>query len=79
MPAFVPHAALAKLLGTGPDAVSAFSTLLLKLGISTKLGDYGVTKDHIPLIVDESKGGSRRFNPIDHSDETVSTLLEELL
>ncbi len=70
---------VAKLLGTGPDAVSAFRTLLHKLGISTKLGDYGVTKDHIPLIVDESKGGSRRFNPIDHSDETVSTLLEELL
>jgi alcohol dehydrogenase class IV len=70
---------VAKLLKTGPDAVSAFSTLLVKLGISTKLGDYGVTKAHIPLIVDESKGGSRRFNPIDHSDETVATLLERLL
>ncbi len=66
------------LLGVG-DGVEAFIKLLDKLEISTKLSDYGIKDKDIPLIVSESKGGSRNYNPIDHSDETVVRMLEEML
>lgn len=61
------------------DGVEAFIKLLDKLEISTKLSDYGIKDKDIPLIVLESKGGSRNYNPIDHSDETVVRMLEEML
>lgn len=67
------------LLGGVKDAVRAFNELLNKLGISTKLSDYGVKSENIPFIVEHSKGGSRNYNPVDHTDETVAKLLEELL
>jgi len=65
--------------GSKADAAGAFSSLLNRLGISTELSDYGVKKEDIPAIVKDSRGGSRGFNPVDHSDETVAKLLEELL
>jgi len=67
------------LLGGIPDAVEAFTRLMKKLGISTKLSDYGVKIDDLPDIVARSKGGSRGYNPVDHSDETVLKMLEEIL
>ncbi|MGQ9616553.1 MAG: iron-containing alcohol dehydrogenase family protein [Spirochaetota bacterium] len=67
------------LLGGVKDAVRAFNELLNKLGISTKLSDYGVKREDIPFIVEHSKGGSRNYNPVDHTDETVAKMLEELL
>jgi alcohol dehydrogenase class IV len=67
------------LLGGIKDATRAFNALLQKLGISTKLSDYGVKKEDIPFIVEYSKGGSRNYNPVDHPDEAVARMLEELL
>jgi len=67
------------LLGGIKDPSVAFTQLTDSLGISTKLSSYGVKEDDIPLIVEESKGGSRRYNPIDHDDATVAKLLRELL
>ena len=62
-----------------PDGVKAFSVLLGKLGVSTSLGDYGIRPGDIPAIVKDSRGGSRSFNPVAHSDETVARMLEEML
>jgi alcohol dehydrogenase class IV len=67
------------LLGGIKDPSDAFTQLTDSLEISTKLGGYGVKEDDIPLIVEESKGGSRRYNPVDHDDATVAKLLRELL
>ncbi|HEB33299.1 MAG TPA: iron-containing alcohol dehydrogenase [Spirochaetes bacterium] len=61
------------------DGVKAFNKLLEELDISTKLEDYGITKDDIPAIVANSRGGSRNYNPVGHSDPTVVKMLEELL
>jgi alcohol dehydrogenase class IV len=68
-----------RLMGGYPDAVQAVGALLGSLGISTRLSEYGVKKSDIPDIVADSKGGSRGYNPVDHSDETVAKMLEELL
>jgi alcohol dehydrogenase class IV len=70
---------IAGLLGGGTDAASAFDSLLERLGVSTRLSGYGVKKGDIPRLVEESRGGSRRFNPVEHDDETVARMLEELL
>jgi alcohol dehydrogenase class IV len=70
---------VARLLGHPGDAAAAFESLLTELGISTRLSDYGVEERHLPDIVRLSKGGSRGYNPIDHSDETVESMLRELL
>jgi len=67
------------LLGGEPDAVKVFKKLLQELGISTKLSDYGIKEEHIPFIVEGSKGGSRNYNPIPHSDEVVAKMLREML
>ena len=67
------------LLGGTKDCVTAFNKLTKSLGISTKLSDYGIREEHIPVIIEDSKGGSRRYNPIDHSDEVVAKLVYELL
>ena len=61
------------------DGVKAFNKLLEELDISTKLKDYGIAKEDIPGIVENSKGGSRNYNPVEHSDGTVVKMLEELL
>ncbi len=71
---------VARILNTGPgDAAAAFSQFIAVLGVSTNLEDYGVKREDIPAIVKDSKGGSRRYNPVDHSDETVAQILEELM
>lgn len=70
---------IAGLLGGGADAADAFGSLLECLGVPARLSDYGVKKSDIPRIVEESRGGSRGYNPIDHNDETVARMLEELL
>ncbi len=71
---------VARLLNTGPkDAAAAFAEFINKLGLSTKLGEYGVRREDIPAIVEDSKGGSRRYNPVDHSDETIAKILEDLM
>lgn len=67
------------LLSGEKDGIRAFNLLLEELGISTRLGDYGIKHEDIPAIVSESKGGSRNFNPVEHSDDTVAKMLEELL
>ena len=69
----------AVLLGFPGNASDAFESLLGKLGISTKLSSYGVNNEDIPAIVKGSKGGSRGYNPIDHSDETVEDMLKRIL
>jgi alcohol dehydrogenase class IV len=61
------------------DGVKAFNRLLEELDISTKLEDYGITREDIPEIVENSKGGSRNYNPVGHSDPTVVKMLEELM
>jgi alcohol dehydrogenase class IV len=73
------YAEIGMLLSGTKDGVQAFNKLLELLGISTKLSDYGITKEDIPSIVTNSKGGSRNYNPVGHSDETVAKMLEELL
>jgi alcohol dehydrogenase class IV len=71
---------IAKLLGSNSkDAAAAFTQFIEKLGVSTKLSEYGVKQKDIPALVEGSKGGSRRYNPVDHDDETVAKILEELL
>jgi alcohol dehydrogenase class IV len=69
----------AELLGFPGNGADAFRTLLNKLGISTTLSSYGVKPDDIPQLVKGSKGGSRSFNPIDHSDEAVEAMLRGML
>jgi alcohol dehydrogenase class IV len=73
------YAQVGMLLAGIKDGAQAFNKLVSSLGISTKLIDYGVKEEDIPAIVAESKGGSRRFNPIDHSDEVVAKIIRELL
>ena len=74
---------VASLLGFpagGPVAgADAFRALLQKMGISTRLSDYGVKEEHIASLVQGSKGGSRGYNPIDHSDEAVEAMLRSML
>jgi alcohol dehydrogenase class IV len=67
------------LLAAVPDCAEAFRKLLEDLDVSTNLKEYGVRKSDIPDIVAHSKGGSRSYNPVDHDDETVAKLVEELL
>jgi alcohol dehydrogenase class IV len=67
------------LLAGKTNGVDAVHWLLEELGVSTKLGDYGIRKEDIPRIVAESKGGSRNYNPVSHDDETVARMLEKML
>jgi alcohol dehydrogenase class IV len=73
------YAEVGNLLYGTTNGVEAFEKLMKELGISTCLRDYGIKKEDIPTIVSESKGGSRNFNPVPHSDETVSRMLTELM
>jgi alcohol dehydrogenase class IV len=70
---------VARFLKHSGNASEAFERLLGELGIPTRLGSYGVREEDIPGIVRGSKGGSRGYNPIDHSDETVAAMLGEML
>ena len=70
---------VARFLNHSGNASEAFERLLVELGISTQLGSYGVREEDIPGIVRDSRGGSRGYNPIDHSDETVAAMLREML
>jgi alcohol dehydrogenase class IV len=74
---------VASLLGfpdNGPVAgADAFRALLDSMGISTALSSYGVKSEHIASLVKGSKGGSRGYNPIDHSDEAVEAMLRSML
>lgn len=67
------------LIGGDKNGVKAFSRLLDDLEVQTGLGSYGIKEEDIPTIVSESKGGSRNYNPIPLTDETVEKLLQELL
>ncbi len=67
------------LIGKVKNGAEAFSRLLDDLEVQTGLGSYGIKEEDIPTIVSESKGGSRNYNPISHTDETVEKLLQELL
>jgi alcohol dehydrogenase class IV len=69
----------AELLGFPGNGADAFRALLDRLGISEKLGSYGVMPEDIPELVKGSKGGSRGFNPIDHDDDVIETMLREML
>jgi alcohol dehydrogenase class IV len=67
------------ILGCDGNCVDAFIRLLEDLEVQTGLANYGIRENDLPTIVAESKGGSRNYNPIPHSDETVEKLLRELL
>jgi alcohol dehydrogenase class IV len=70
---------IGQLLSGERNGVKAFKKLLAELDLSTKLGDYGIREEDIPNIVSESKGGSRNYNPVPHSDDTVERMLKEIL
>jgi alcohol dehydrogenase class IV len=70
---------VARLLKHSGNASEAFEHLLQKLDISTRLASYGVREEDIETLVEGSRGGSRGYNPIDHSDETVAAMLREML
>ncbi|NOY08533.1 MAG: iron-containing alcohol dehydrogenase [Spirochaetes bacterium] len=63
----------------GVDAVAAFNELAFCFGISTRLRDYGVTEEDIPLLTEGSRGGSRNYNPVAFDDTEVAKMLKELL
>jgi alcohol dehydrogenase class IV len=67
------------LLGGVKNCIEVFNRLLEDLKVPTGLGRYGIKESDLPTIVAESKGGSRNYNPIPHTDETVEKLLRELL
>ena len=67
------------LIGGVKNGAEAFSRLLDDLEVQRGLGSYGIKGEDIPTIVSESKGGSRNYNPVPHTDETVEKLLQELL
>jgi alcohol dehydrogenase class IV len=67
------------LIGGVKNGAEAFSRLLDDLEVRAGLGSYGIKGEDIPTIVSESKGGSRNYNPVPHTDETVEKLLRELL
>ena len=67
------------LLSGRPNAVHAFNELTDFFGISRHLGDYGIKSEDIPMLVEGSKGGSRNYNPVPHSDETVAKMIAEML
>ena len=67
------------LLSGRPNAVEAFNELTDSFGISRHLSDYGIKGEDIPMLVEGSKGGSRNYNPVPHSDETVEKMLTEML
>ena len=67
------------LIGGTRNGVAAFTKLLEDLEVPMDLGSYGIGKNDIPAIVAESRGGSRNYNPVPHTDETVQKMLLELL
>jgi len=67
------------LLGGEPHVIKVFNKILEELEISTKLSDYGIREENIPEIVEGSKGGSRNYNPVPHSDAVVAKMLREML
>jgi len=67
------------LLGGTENCAEAFANLLSDLEVTAQLGSFGITGDDLPSIVAESKGGSRNYNPVPHTDETVEKMLREML
>lgn len=49
------------------------------VGVPRRLGDLGVTREHIPELVAGSRGNSMNGNPRQLNDEELSRLLEDLL
>jgi alcohol dehydrogenase len=43
------------------------------------LAAYGLTRTQIPAVVAASRGGSMRTNPIELTDEELTSILEDVL
>ena len=50
-----------------------------RVGIPRRLGEVGVTQEHIPALVKSSRGNSMNGNPRELSDDELTQLLEKLL
>lgn len=61
------------------NGVDGFVGLLEKLDTPQRLGGLGITEGDLSTIISESKGGSRNYNPVPHTDETVEKMLKEML
>jgi alcohol dehydrogenase class IV len=61
------------------NGVDGFIGLMEKLDIPHNLGSLGITEADLRTIVTESRGGSRNYNPLPHTDETVEKMLGEML
>ncbi|MBN2322921.1 MAG: iron-containing alcohol dehydrogenase [Spirochaetes bacterium] len=61
------------------NSIDGFIGLIEKLDIPRRLRLLGITEADLKTIVTESRGGSRNYNPIPHTDETVEKMLREML
>jgi alcohol dehydrogenase class IV len=49
------------------------------VGVPRRLSQLGVTRDHIPALVANSRGSSMSGNPRDLDDDELRQVLEEIL
>jgi len=76
------------LIGRGPDIpreeaaealIEEIERLCNRVGTPRRLSQVGVRAEQIPALVASSRGNSMSGNPVELSDEELTTILEELL
>ena len=81
--ALLAHAALGKSWASPEEAVEALiekiEGLCDRVGTPRRLSDVGVKAKQIPALVKSSRGSSMSGNPVELSDDELTTILEGLL
>jgi alcohol dehydrogenase class IV len=60
-------------------AITRVRDISRRIGIPTRLSEIGVTAEHIPDLVQSSRGNSMNGNPRELSDGELAAILEGLL
>lgn len=62
------------------DALLAWiNNTLFSLGLSRRLRDFGVSPDHLPVLIKGSRGNSMDGNPVTPTDDDLRSILEQCL
>ena len=59
--------------------ITKIEELCDRVGVPRRLSQVGVRAEQIPALVKSSRGSSMSGNPVELSDEELTTILEELL
>jgi len=59
--------------------IAKIEELCDRVGVARRLSQVGVRPEQIPALVKSSRGSSMSGNPVELSDEELTTILEELL